>query len=313
MTDTYLIDMSKAPVPDIIETPDFEQKYSELKSLFLSLDPAYAQIMQLESEPVVKLLQLAAYRELHLIGKVNDATRANILASSEGNDLDALASRYNVQRLTVQSADPSTTPPTPLIMESDEALRRRAQMAFDGLNTAGSIDSYIYHALGSDGKVRDADAFSPAPTEITLTILSHEGDGSASQELIESVRSYFGLSADGLTQSKEPSKVRPQGDRVTVQSAQIINYQIAAQLIMLSGPTQGAVLDAAQAAVNDYKEQQHRLGAGVTLSGIHRALHQPGVQNVIISSPAADIPAARTQATYCTGISLTTKVGDHDD
>lgn len=313
MTATYLIDMSKVPVPDIIETPDFEQKYSEIKALFLSLDPAYAQIMQLESEPIVKLLQLAAYREMHLIGKVNDATRANILASSEGNDLDGLASRYNVERLTVQPADPSTTPPTPLIMESNEALRRRTQMAFDGLNTAGSIDSYIYHALGSDGKVRDADAFSPTPTEITLTILSHNGDGSASQELIESVRSHFGLSDDGLTQSKEPSKVRPQGDRVTVQSAQIISYEILAQLILLPGPTQGTVLAASQAAINAYTEQQHRLGAGVTLSGIHRALHQSGVENVIISSPAADIHAERTQAAYCVGITLTAKIGGQDD
>lgn len=313
MTATYLIDMSKVPVPDIIETPDFEQKYSELKALFLSLDPAYAQIMQLESEPIVKLLQLAAYRELHLIGKVNDATRANILASSEGNDLEGLASRYNVERLTVQPADPSTIPPTPRIMESDEALRRRAQMAFDGLNTAGSIDSYIYHGLSSDGQVRDADAFSPAPTEITLTILGHAGDGSASQELIESVRGHFGLSVDGLSQSKEPSKVRPQGDRVTVQSAQIISYEINAQLILLPGPTQGTVLAASQAAVNTYTDQQHRLGAGVTLSGIHRALHQPGVENVIISSPAADIPAERTQTAYCTGITLATKIGGQDD
>lgn len=313
MTATYLIDMSKVPVPDIIETPDFEQKYSELKALFLSIDPAYAQIMQLESEPIVKLLQLAAYRELHLIGKINDATRANILASSEDNDLDGLASRYNVERLTVQPANPDTVPPAPLIMESDEALRRRTQMAFDGLNTAGSIDSYIYHGLSSDGQVRDADAFSPAPTEITLTILGHAGDGSASQELIESVRGHFGLSVDGLSQSKEPSKVRPQGDRVTVQSAQIISYEINAQLILLPGPTQGAVLAASQAAVNTYKDQQHRLGAGVTLSGIHRALHQPGVENVIISSPAADIPAERTQATYCTGITLTTKIGGQDD
>lgn len=304
MTASYLIDMSKVPVPDIIEVPDFEQKLSELKDLLISLGPAYAQALQLESEPILKLLEIAAYRELHLIARVNDATRANILASATGNDLVAQASRYNIEPLVVQEADPSTVPPTPLIMESDEALRRRAQMAFDGLNTAGSIDSYIYHALGADGKVRDADAYSPAPTEITLTVLSYDGDGSASQELIETTRAHFGLAPDGLAQSSEPSKIRPQGDRVTVQSAQIISYEIKAQIIVLSGPTQGAVLDSARKAADDYAEQQHRLGAGVTISGIHRALHQPGVKNVIIQSPATDIPAGRTQAAYCARISL---------
>lgn len=304
MTASYLIDMSKVPVPDIIEVPDFEQKLSELKDLLISLDPAYAQALQLESEPILKLLEVAAYRELHLIARVNDATRANTLASATGNDLVAQASRYNIEPLVVQEADPSTVPPTPLIMESDAALRRRAQMAFDGLNTAGSIDSYIYHALGADGKVRDADAYSPAPTEITLTVLSYDGDGSASQELIETTRAHFGLTPDGLAQSSEPSKIRPEGDRVTVQSAQIISYEIKAKIIVLSGPTQGAVLDSARTAADDYVEQQHRLGAGVTISGIHRALHQPGVKNVIIQSPAADIPADRTQAAYCTRIDL---------
>lgn len=313
MTATYLIDMSKVPVPDIIEALDFEQKYDELKALLISLDPAYAKVLTLESEPMVKLLQVAAYRELHLIGRINDATRANILASATGNDLVAQASRYDIEPLVVQPADPSTVPPTPLIMEDDESLRRRVQMAFDGLNTAGSIDSYIYHALGADGKVRDADAFSPAPTEITLTILSRDGDGSASQELIETVRGVFGLSADGLTQSKEPSKVRPQGDRVTVQSAQIINYQVRAQLIILPGPAQSSVFQDAQAALDRYTDEQHSLGFGVTISGIHRALHQPGVQNVIIESPTADISAQRTEAAYCTGTDLSIKVGGQDD
>lgn len=313
MTASYLIDMSKVPVPDVIEVLDFEQKFNELKALMLSLDPAYAQILQLESEPIVKLLQIAAYREMHLIARINDATRANILASATGNDLDAQASRFNIERLVAQEADPSTVPPTPLIKESDDALRRRVQLAFDGLNTAGSIDSYIYHALSSDGKVRDADAFSPHPAEITLTILSYIGDGSASQELLGSVRQFFGITADGLAKTAEPSKVRPQGDRVTVQTAEIINYEIKAQVVVLKGPTQGSVFDSSGSAAQDYVEQQHRLGAGVTISGIHRALHQPGVKNVIIQSPAADIPASRAQAAFCTGIVLELVTGELDE
>lgn len=303
MTTQHLIDLSKVPVPDVIQLPSFEQKLSELKALLLSLDPAYTEALKLESEPMLKLLQVAAYRELHLIGIINDATRANILASSQGNDLAGLASRYNIERLVIQPADHTQTPPVPALQESDAALRRRVQMAFDGLNTAGSIDSYIYHALGADGRVRDADAYSPAPTEIILTILSHEQSGEASQQLIEVVRELFGLSADGKKQAA-PSKVRPQGDRVTVQSASIIRYSVSAQVIVQRGPTRGAVLQEAQDAIEKYVSDQHKLGADVTLSGIHRALHQPGVKNVLISQPAQDIYITRTQAPYCTEIKL---------
>lgn len=305
------IDLSRVPVPDIIDVPDFETKYQELKTLLLALDPAYAQVLELESDPVVRLLQVAAYRELHLIGKINNATRANMLASSQGADLDGLAARYDIERLVIQSGDDTATPPVPRVMESDAALRRRVQMAFDGLNTAGSIDGYIFHALGADGRVLDADAYSPAPTEMIVTLLSHQGDGTADQALLESVRAVFGLTPDGTAQSATPSKVRPQGDRVTVQSAAIVNYTVEAQIIVLPGPTPGAVLQAAEAALAQYVADQHRLGADITRSGIHRALHQPGAQNVIITQPAADIVISRTQAPWCTAIAVT--IGGEDE
>lgn len=307
MSSFELIDMSAVPVPDIIEDLDFETRFERLKAGLVALDPAYAELVELESDPAVKLLQLAAYHEMLLAGKVNDATRANMLASAQRNDLTALASRYNIQRLIVTPADPDATPPTPAIMESDPALRRRVQMAFDGLNTAGSIDGYVFHALGVDGRVKDVYAHSPAPTEIVLTLLSHEGQGAASADLIAAVRVAFGLTADGTAQGK-PSKIRPQGDRVTVQSAEIITYTIEAQILLQPGPAPATVVDAAHRAISDYTETQRALGAGITLSGIHRALHQPGATNVAILQPPSDIPAEPEQSCFCTEIVLTSVI-----
>ena len=91
-----------------------------------------------------------------LVGKINDATRANMLAAAQKEDLDAIAARYNIQRLVLSPGDPEAIPPIPMVQEDDEALRRRIQLAFDGLNTAGSLDSYIFHAMSADGRVRDA-------------------------------------------------------------------------------------------------------------------------------------------------------------
>lgn len=304
MSSSQLIDMSRVPVPDIIKKPSFEEKLAELKDLFLSLHPDAERVLELESEPLLKLLQTFAYRELHIASHFNDGVRAVVLASAKGKDLEALASRYNIERLTVQAADSTTTPPTPAVMESDPALLRRTQMAFDGLNTAGSNDGYVFFALGSDGRVLDAYATSPAPCEMDVTILSHESDGTPSQELIESVRATFGLTADGLSQTSEPSKVRPQGDRVRVLPAEIINYEVEAEVFIKPGPDAEVVFGKALDALNEYIAANHRLGSDITRSGIYAALHQPGTHNVFITKPAADVDVTKTQAPHCTVVNV---------
>lgn len=305
MSQQKLIDLSKVPVPDIITPLDFEQTYTDLKATLITLDPHYSEALALESDPLARLLQVFAYREMHLIAKVNDATRANMLASATGNDLIALGARYNLTPLIVQPANPSATPPTPEVRESDENFRRRVQMAFDGLNTAGSIDAYIFFALSADGRVLDANAESPAPCNITVTILSHEGNGTPSNSTLTAVRAYFGLAPDGNSQTTIPSKIRPQGDRVMVVPAQIIPYSITAQLYIQLGPDASVVLIKAQNALSQYIAEQRRLGANITRSAIHRALHQPGVSNVLISSPATDLVIGPTQASFCTATNIT--------
>lgn len=298
------IDMEKIPVPDIIEPLDFEKTFQQYKDSLISLDPTLAPTLELESEPLVKLLQTAAYRKLINTAEINDATRANMLASAKGNDLAAIAARFNIERLVVQAEDLSTVPPTLEVLESDNSLLRRTQQAFDGLSTAGSIDGYVFHTLGSDGQVRDASAYSPQPTEMVITVLAHANDGTASASLLSAVRGYFGVSPDGLEQSGYPSKIRPEGDRLTIQSAKIINYQISAQIVMPANVTQAEIMAAAHKEISEYVEAQRSLGAGATLSGIHHALHQSGVSNVIISSPTADIVASIEDSAFCTQISL---------
>lgn len=177
-------------------------------------------------------------------------------------------------------------------------------MAFDGLNTAGSIDGYIFFALGADGRVADAKAVSPEPCEMVVTILSIEGNGTVSNDLLIKVRDVFGMSADGLSQSNTPSKVRPQGDRVTIQSAEIISYNVEAQLQILPGPDSQVVLAAANQALALYQKEQRRLGADITRSAIYKALHQSGVNNVNLISPSADITVLDHQAAYCTSVNI---------
>jgi phage tail sheath protein FI len=67
----------------------------------------------------------------------------------------------------------------------------------------------------------------------------------------------------------------------------------------------GVVRDAAEAAAHQYANDMHRLGYDVTISGLHRALHQPGVQRVEITQPAATIVNDASEAAFCTGVTVT--------
>ena len=67
-----------------------------------------------DSEPITKLLQENAYREVILRQRINDAAVANMLAWAQGSDLDNLVANWNVSRLTIQPGDDTATPPVPV-------------------------------------------------------------------------------------------------------------------------------------------------------------------------------------------------------
>ncbi|MGD7360626.1 baseplate J/gp47 family protein, partial [Ralstonia pseudosolanacearum] len=242
-----IIDLSQLPAPAVVETLDYEAILAERKDYFVSLHPADQRdatraTLELESEPITKLLQENAYRELVWRQRVNDAARGVMLAFAEGKDLEQIAANFNVQRLTITPADDTTVPPTPAVMESDDSLRERAQEAFEGLSVAGPTKAYEFFARSADGRVADARAISPAGAEVVVSVLSHLGDGTADESLLATVRTA--LSDDDT---------RPLGDRVTVQSATIVPYRIRATLYLASGPAAEPILAAAGTRADAYR------------------------------------------------------------
>jgi len=299
MNSFVAIDLSQLPAPEVVEQIDYEQILAERKTYAISLWPEdereeIAARLELESEPLTKLLQENAYREMVWRQRVNEASVANMLALAKGSDLENLAANYNVKRLVIQPAKPSAVPPIPLLMESDDSLRERAQMAWEGLSTAGPRNSYIFHARSADGQVADATAESPEPAEAVVTVQSILGDGTAAPELLATVMAY--LSDDDR---------RPVGDRLTVQSAQVINYQVNAELFLsTSGPESELILAAANANLLTFVHQRRRLGLEVSESIIHASLHVEGVRKVVLRD-WSDIVATKYQAPYCTHVELT--------
>lgn len=300
-----IVDLSQLAAPDVVEELDYETILTERKATLVSLYPeeqqdAVARTLTFESEPIVKLLQENAYREVIWRQRVNESARAVMLAYAAGHDLDNLGANYNVERLVITPADETTLPPTPAVMESDTDYRLRIQQAFEGMSVAGSTGAYQFHGRSADGRVADISVISPEPACVTVSVLSRENNGTASGELLAVVRNAL-----------NDEDVRPVADRVTVQSAVIVDYTIDAALYLYPGPESEPVLSAAKAKLQTYINAQHRLGRDIRKSAIYAALHVEGVQRVELVAPVADIVLNETQASYCTAYSV--NIGGNDE
>lgn len=330
MSTTSVIDLSRLPLPPVAQ----ELAHAQIRDEMLA---DYTADMQadnpeftspLPSDPAYTLISRFAYRELHLRQRINEAARAVLLAYAQGGDLDNLGALFGVVRLVLEPADNEATPPKPAVLESDAALRTRILLAVDGISVAGPASAYAFHALSADSLVKDvsvdapkfakadhidptveaqlpADVIcirvvddiglvDPVPGDVALTVLSHNNDGAPDQATLDNVET--GVDAED---------VRPLTDNPRVRGAEISTYRIEAELTLYDGAGQSEVLAAAQASVEQYSAEHHRLGHDITVSGLYAALHKPGVQNVNLIEPAATIVRNDRQAAYADEIVIT--------
>lgn len=315
-------DLALLPAPLVYEDLNYEQLFAERAATFNALhpllfengEPVYRQAelvqtnneiywkvpfnneaglyyLDLESDPSTRHIQEDTYRELHLRQRINAAALATMPAYAKGDDLDHIGLRYcGLTRLTVYPA----TDETPAILESDEAFLKRMMLSTEGSAKGGSTGWYLFHTLCADGRVKDAKIVSPSPYHITITILSHDGDGTASQELIDKVKTEV-----------TSHYAYPQGDLVTVQTAEVVHYSLDATVQLYPGPSAQPILDNISAVLSNYRQQSERIGHWITQSGIDAALHQPGVYRALVNSPSLPLEISATQAAYCDAIKVT--------
>ena len=301
-----IIDLNNLPVPKVVQELSYETLLAQRKAKFLSLQENddmrqhWQARLQLESEPVVKLLEENAYLELLLRTHINDSAKAVMLAYATGSDLDQLGALFGIKRLIIQTGDLNALPPIPTQYEDDERFRTRIQMSLEGLTTAGSRASYEFHALSTSAKIKDVDVTSPTAGTVKVVILSTEGQGTADSDLINAVKEK--LNAE---------HIRPLTDTVLVESAVILPYEIRATLTLYPTVLESVVMANVNQAITHYANKQHLLGIDITLSGIYSALHQEGVQNVKLTQPLADLIVQPHQAAYCSQIQI--NVGGRDE
>ncbi|MDG4948721.1 baseplate J/gp47 family protein [Actinobacillus equuli subsp. haemolyticus] len=301
-----IVDLSKLPAPQVLEELDYEQLLAERKAKFISFypdeeQPIIAARLELESEPIVKLLEENCYLQLLERQRINNAAKATMLAYATGTDLDVIAANFNVKRLVIQAEDLNANPPKAEILESDEDFRLRTQLAFEGLSVAGPRSAYVFHALNAHSDVADVSVESPSPAHVTVTVLSRntETQGVPDETVLNAVRTKL-----------NEDDIRPVADRVTVQAVQIQPYQVQATLYLLRGPEAEPIKKQAEANLQAYAKANRRLGRDITLSGIYACLHIEGVQRVVLQQPQSDILLPSHKAGFCTNIKLTTAISD---
>ncbi|TGH28152.1 MAG: hypothetical protein ERJ68_00090 [Aphanocapsa feldmannii 277cI] len=267
------IDLLALPAPELIEPLDYEQILRELIEDFRRRNPDYSQI--LESDPVVKVLEVAASREVILRGRVNDAYRGTLLAFAAGADLDHLAAFYGVRRMTE---------------ESDARLRQRTTLRSQGSSTAGGASWYRYHALSVSTEIVDAAISSPSPGLVQMHLLGRRPSGIPTV-LLQRVRKH--LNGDA---------VRVVSDLLQIDEAERVPIVVVARLRLVSDSL--LTTTALREALQDAFDGQRALGRGISRSWISAQLHLPGVVSVELSYPPTDVVVGPDQVAQLLSVHL---------
>lgn len=258
---TQTIDLTTIAPPDVVEELDFETIYQELLADFRRLYPEWT--ASLESDPVVKLLELAAYREMLLRARINDAAQSNLLAFATGGDLDQLAAFYGV----VRQND-----------ELDDRLRLRVQFQIAALAGNGTSERYRAKAMEASDAVVDAAVLQPAAGSVDVALWISSGP--SVDDVLSAVRAAF--AADDA---------RTLGVPLTVRQAQAKPISVTATIYReATAPVDLAQRLAASLpqALTDYAQ----LGRDVPRSWLLARLHVAGVSRVELSTPAGDVTMA---------------------
>jgi phage-related baseplate assembly protein len=289
-----LIDLSTLPAPNVIEALDFESLLADIKAQFLGLYPDAAQTIELESEPVTKLLQVFAFRELTLRARYNDEARAMLLAYAADKDLDHIGiTYYQEARLVITPADEDAIPPVDAVLERDEDYRYRLALKPQSYSVAGPRGAYEFHARSASGLIKSVGVSSPVPGTTVIHVLTHIDSGLPDSPLLD-------LVAEALNDEE----IRPLSESVVVSPANIIEYEIHVALTLFSGPVVELVEAAGETALEKFAAQKHRLETDIVRSAISASTHVAGVKKVEVLSPLADITCGPGDAAYCTGITI---------
>lgn len=300
------IDLSKLPKPSIIDEIDVEQAVSDMEKDHVKMVkelniPGVSANYELASyDPVRIFYKIAASYNARNINKINQAFAARVLSHASEDDLDNLVVDNGTIRLG----------------ESDDELRQKYLKTFSTLNTAGSFESYVYHALESiDGEygskaLVDCYPYSDMGSSVVKLVILPKKEimigpededekkkierENTQKEIIKTVQKYFDTN----------KKVRPITNKVEVSLAKPKTSEINIVLDIKEGVSQSLIENNASARLKKYVDNSYRIGFDVYASALIHYVMSDNIENCTIESPKGDLICSRDEVFICSKLTV---------
>lgn len=318
------------PVPDLIVTPTFEVLLASIKqdvfAYFEQHAPSDADevkaTLKNEAELLTKYTEAVTTILQSRLRQMNEQAKQMFgMYATDAGMIDLIASQLNVQRLVLNKGDADAYPAVPPTMESNHDLLTRYYLAAYSLASTGTRGGYRFHALTLGGRpsididssqpnkivvtyefhdqelagnTKDAQARQVTPGVVDCYILSHEGTGLASDELVNATQEY--MSSDEIAQET---------DLLTVKKGEIKPWTCIADVYISSAPDKELVKASVLKAVQDYGDQQHRLDSNIEPSMLYNIiLSGTGGHKAGLISPLSPILCSFKEAPYLESIQI---------
>ncbi|AIL13670.1 hypothetical protein IM40_09550 (plasmid) [Candidatus Paracaedimonas acanthamoebae] len=259
------------------ETLDFETIVQEMKqSLIKKWKSINVHVDELlESDPAVKIIEIAAYQELYARQSIKESIKKVFVQSAQDKDLENLATLFNLKRLK---------------NEDDNKFRERIMSSRYLEQSAGTKAAYEQCVL-SHSYVQDAKALCNEDSKIEIIVLLQVHE----EQLFSTLEKEIG---------RHIEERRVITDYVVLKPAYIHSYQLSAELYLRPGPGIFEVGQQAKRRLIDYIKINYKLGHTISLAGIYNSLTLPGVYKIELKSPLEDIYAKDHEASRCEQIDL---------
>lgn len=278
-----------AEVEKAVPPLDYEAILSEIKQSLQNIlnDNKTLRSVNLEllpeSDSILKILEVLAYREFLTRQRMNEALKACYLATARNEDLRRLAELIIPERAYEHAFD--------------DKCREAVINEYQNIHTAGSRRAYItlaHQAAGDNETLREVHVVSTRKGQVDVSLLYQPHVTGSAKE----------LAFERVTKTLQDDAIRPIGQKVVINDARVVPYQVKATLGFRDRLGSVEAIAAAKNAVLAFIEEKYRFGQNIYHNAVLSALHQPGVDYIILQPlkehrALSDVASGSNQAPWC--------------
>lgn len=270
---------------------DFEAILLECKSALQSILQKHHALSGIsvdalpESDPICKILEVLAYREMLTRQRMREAMRACFLSTAIREDLMRLSA------LIISEQEAAGA-----MIDGETALRGRVVDEFRHIHTAGSRNAYMELAKqAADPQVLDDVAVKRRSRGVVGVTLLYVPDSEPGERA--TVRA-------AVAAKLGDEAIRPIGQQVIVNDANIVQYRVRATLGIRDRLGAAETLAAARNAVLHFVNERYGFGRTIHRTAVLSVLQRPGVDYIVLdglkeNAEVTDVVVGDDEAAWC--------------